>query len=225
MTLSKKLKEGTKESHNIVENTKFIISFLNGVVNKNKYKKLLANFYFIYTALEEEIEKNKNNSLLKFLYYPELNRKFSLEEDLKYFYGENFKSYIFPSPYTKLYINRIKKLSVNFPELLIAHHYTRYLGDLSGGQILKTIVKRTLNLKDDTGLSFYIFSNIKDVKDFKIKYKKSLDAMPIDNSLTEKIIKEANYAFHLNMHIFQEFEENLLSVLIKKIFRNPDKAP
>jgi heme oxygenase (biliverdin-producing, ferredoxin) len=219
MSLSRKLKEGTKESHNIVENTKFIISFLNGVVDKNKYKKLLSNFYFIYSALEEEIEKNKDNFLLKFLYYPELNRKLSLEQDLKYFYGDNFRSYISPSPYTKLYVNRIKTLSEDFPELLVAHHYTRYLGDLSGGQILKNIVKRSLNLKDDNGLSFYIFSNVNHVGEFKVRYKKSLDEMPIDDGMTKKIIGESNYAFHLNMNIFQEFEGNLLKNLIQKIFR------
>ena len=35
------------------------------------------------------------------------------------------------------------------PILLVGHHYTRYLGDLSGGQILKGIAKKALKLKDD----------------------------------------------------------------------------
>ena len=39
------------------------------------------------------------------------------------------------------------------PYLLIAHHYTRYLGDLSGGQILKNIAQKALNL-DQQGLAF-----------------------------------------------------------------------
>jgi len=219
MTLSKRLKEGTKKSHNMVENTSFIVSFLNGVIDKNNYKQLLANFYFIYSSIEEEFENNKNNTILKFINYSELNRKKSLEDDLKFFYGDDWEKCISPSPYTKLYVNRIKTLSENFPELLVAHHYTRYLGDLSGGQILKNIVRKSLKLKDSEGVSFYEFLDVKHIGEFKNKYKSSLDKMPVDNLLTKKIIEESNYAFKLNMNIFQEFEGNFIQNLFKFLVR------
>ena len=37
MGLAKDLKVGTKQSHSAAENTKFVSSFLRGVVNKEKY--------------------------------------------------------------------------------------------------------------------------------------------------------------------------------------------
>ena len=45
---SKQLKEGTKKSHSMAENTSFVASFLRGVLDEIKYRQLVANFYFIY---------------------------------------------------------------------------------------------------------------------------------------------------------------------------------
>ena len=45
------LKTETKKSHTAAENTKFVNSFLRGVVSKETYKQLCANFYFIYRAM------------------------------------------------------------------------------------------------------------------------------------------------------------------------------
>ena len=42
---SKQLKEGTKKSHSMAENTSFVASFLRGVVDEIKYRQLVANFY------------------------------------------------------------------------------------------------------------------------------------------------------------------------------------
>ena len=53
MTLSKELKTGTKKSHSAAENTKFVASFLRGVLDYQEYRKLIANFYFVYRAMEE----------------------------------------------------------------------------------------------------------------------------------------------------------------------------
>ena len=55
MTLSTELKSGTKKSHSAAENTKFVASFLRGVVDPEEYRKLIANFYFVYRAMEQEL--------------------------------------------------------------------------------------------------------------------------------------------------------------------------
>ena len=59
MNFSKEIKEGTKVSHTAAENTGFVSNFLSGVISKENYRKLVANFYFVYQALEKEIDKNK----------------------------------------------------------------------------------------------------------------------------------------------------------------------
>ena len=57
----------------------------------------------------------------------------------------------------ELYARRIAKAAEGDGTRLIAHAYTRYLGDLSGGQILQRLLARSLDLQPSE-LSFYDFS-------------------------------------------------------------------
>ena len=98
------------------------------------------------------MERHRNHPILSKLYFPELNRKQSLEQDLYFYHGANWKEEVQSSETTKAYVARIREISNSEPELLIAHLYTRYLGDLSGGQILKGIAQNAMNLQDGQGM-------------------------------------------------------------------------
>ena len=127
-------------------------------------------------------------------------------KDCEYFYGDDWREKIYPTEQTQRYVNRIHEVAKENPELLIAHHYTRYMGDLSGGQILKGIAQKALGLKED-GLAFYEFPEISDKKGFKESYRKVLDTMiPATQKNVDGIIVEANYAFRLNMYMFEEIQ-------------------
>ena len=141
------LKTETKKSHTAAENTKFVSSFLRGVISKESYRQLVANFYFIYRAMEEEMEKLKDSPIVGPVHSNVLNRVNNLERDLRYFYGPMWRSIVAPTEQCQRYVNRIREVADDEPELLIGHHYTRYMGDLSGGQILKNIAEKSLNLK------------------------------------------------------------------------------
>jgi len=203
---SKQLKEGTKKSHTMAENTSFVASFLRGVVDESKYRQLVANFYFIYHALETEIENNKDNPFVGPMRLNGLSRHDALIKDCEYFYGDDWREKIYPTEQTQRYVNRIHEVAKENPELLIAHHYTRYMGDLSGGQILKGIAQKALGLKED-GLAFYEFPEISDKKGFKESYRRVLDTIiPATQKDVDGIIVEANYAFRLNMYMFEEIQ-------------------
>ena len=207
MKFSKEIKEGTKKSHSAAENTAFVKSFLRGVISKESYRTLVSDLYFVYSALEEDFRIFKNDPVLGALYLPELERVTALETDLRYYYGPIWRSIVEPSEACQRYVNRIHEVAKSEPELLIGHHYTRYLGDLSGGQILKGIAQKALNLKDE-GLSFYEFGKIDDAKIYKTKYRSILDELPLTESQQNAIITEANYAFRLNMYMFDQLEGN-----------------
>ena len=209
------LKTETKKSHTAAENTKCVGSFLRGVVSKEGYKQLVANFYFIYRAMEEEVDKLKEDPIVSKISYEELNRVNNLERDLRYFYGPNWRALITPSEACQQYVNRIREVADEDPELLVGHHYTRYLGDLSGGQILRGIAEKALNLPEGEGLYFYEFEKIEDKKEFKNNYRSSLNQLPINLSQANPIITEANYAFRLNMYMFDELQGNWFQSLIK----------
>lgn len=218
--LATKLREGTKKSHSMAENTGFVACFLKGTVEKNSYRKLVSNLYFVYSAMEEEMERQREHPIVSKIYFPELNRKSALEKDLFYYYGPNWREQVAPSPAAEEYIARIREVSNTAPELLVAHSYTRYLGDLSGGQILKKIAQTAMNLTDGEGTAFYEFKNISDEKAFKNTYRQAMNDLPVDEATADRIVDEANDAFGLNMKMFRELEGSLIKAIGQMLFNS-----
>ncbi|MEM6401543.1 MAG: heme oxygenase (biliverdin-producing) [Cyanobacteria bacterium P01_D01_bin.116] len=208
--LAIKLRSGTQHSHAETENIGFMKCFVKGVVNRSCFAKFLSNLYFVYSELEAAIENHKNHPCLSVVYFPKLNRKANLEKDLEFYYGSDWLNKIAPSPQAQNYVSRIREVSEKEPELLIGHAYTRYMGDLSGGQMLQKVVQSTLNLEGYQGTSFYNFEEIPDKKAFKDKYRQALDKVPVDDKTAEKIVQEANKSFSFNMKIAKELEETLI---------------
>ncbi len=211
--LAMKLRVGTQQAHTDSENLGFMKCFVKGVVDRDCFIQLLRNFYFVYSELETAIEKHKQHPVINLIYFPELNRQSSLEQDMLFYYGNQWQKRITPSPAAQAYIARIQQISTHEPALLLAHSYTRYLGDLSGGQMLQKIAQSALKLSGHEGTSFYNFQQIPDKQAFKGKYRQALDKLSIDDKTTDKIVAEANYAFKLNMQILKELESILIQAL------------
>ncbi len=220
VALSSQLREGTKKAHTMAENTGFVSCFLKGVVDKSIYRELVADLYFVYSAMESEIGQlsKESHPVVGPIGFPELNRRETLEQDLDFYFGKDWKSLVKPTPAAEVYVERIHEVAKQSPELLIGHHYTRYIGDLSGGQILKKIAQKAMNLSEQNGLRFYEFDLIDDEKAFKVKYSSTLDGLPIDQLMADLIVEEANKAFQYNMDMFQELEGNLIAAIGKVLF-------
>ena len=203
--LAIRLKEGTKESHSAAENTKFVASFLRGVVDYEEYRKLLTNFYYVYDTMEQRIRETED-PMVQAIKSEDLERKEAIERDLEYYYGPDWKDKQIPSEACNTYCHRINEIAEKDPYLLVAHHYTRYIGDLSGGKILKEITARVLKPPAGKGLDFYEFPSIPNAKLFKQNYRACLDNLGTDTSQENALITEANYAFRLNMYMFDEIQ-------------------
>ena len=219
---SVQIKEGTKKSHSAAENTSFVASFLRGVVSKESYKKLVKDLYFVYRTMEEEIDKLDDHPIVGHINLQDLKRVNSLERDLRFYYGPEWRSIIMPSEACANYVSRIKCCSIEDPTLLVGHHYTRYLGDLSGGQILYNIAKRSLpftqyELDAGEGLHFYEFDKIENAKEYKDGYRAILNGLDVDQHQVDAIIVEANYAFRLNMYMFDTLEGNWFTSLVRVV--------
>ena len=220
IALASQLREGTKKAHTMAENTGFLSCFLKCVVDKASYRTLVADLYFVYDAMEQEIGKLRaaGHPVVGPVGFPELNRRESLEQDLAFYFGEGWRNSVKATPAAQEYVARIHQIAQESPELLVGHHYTRYIGDLSGGQILKAIAQKAINLGEHDGLRFYAFDAIPDEQGFKANYRATLDALPIDQATADRIVAEANHAFHLNMTMFQELEGNLIAAIGKVLF-------
>lgn len=207
--LSEVLAAGTREIHEKAENTQFVKDFLRGNICKEIFKIGVVALYYTYTALEEEIERNKDHPSFAPLYFPaELHRHDALARDLEYFYGPEWKTQISCSEATKHYVQRIHQVGQEDPVLLVAHAYTRYMGDLSGGQVLKKVAQRALKLPPTgEGLEFYNFEGIHSAKAFKQLYRSRMNELELDIETKKRLVAEAVKAFHFNIEVFEEIDE------------------
>ena len=154
---------------------------------------------------------------VKAMDYTSLRRLEALEKDMTYFHGENWRSIVTPSPATRAYIARINDLSASSDpeqkELLVAHQYTRYLGDLFGGQMMAGMAQRSLGLADGKGLAFYDFPDIENSKQFIEEWYTAANLLPFSESQQKALVDEANLVFKHNIAVFDELEGNAASAV------------
>uniref|UniRef100_A0A8C9QNW5 Heme oxygenase 1 n=1 Tax=Spermophilus dauricus TaxID=99837 RepID=A0A8C9QNW5_SPEDA len=199
--LSDSLKEATMEVHTLAENVEFMRNFQKGQVTRKGFKLVMASLYHVYVALEEEIERNKDDPVFAPLYFPEeLHRKAALEQDMAFWYGPRWQEAVPYTAATHRYVDRLQQVGRREPELLVAHAYTRYLGDLSGGQVLKKIVQKALDLPSSgEGLAFFTFPNIASATKFKQLYRSRMNTLEMTPEVRQKVIEE----------LFEELQELL----------------
>ena len=215
------LREGTQQSHTLAENTAYMKCFLKGIVEKEPFRQLLANLYFVYSALEDAIRRHAQHAVVGPMYFPLLERVSPLEKDLAFYYGANWRDEIVPSPQGQHYVERIHTLADQEPALLVAHSYVRYIGDLSGGQGLRAVVRSALKLPNGDGTAFYEFDNLPSVdarQVFKGIYRNALNSLPIETSVVQKIVDEANLAFQLNRNVMHDLEPLVKDAVGDQVF-------
>jgi len=203
--LAFQLDDGTRKSHSIAQNSAFVSGFFKGLSTREAYRALLTSLYFIYSEMETAFDST-SESTVRTLDYPQLRRVEALERDMDYFYGSEWKSKIKPSPATQAYVSRIKEVTSKTPYLLVAHQYTRYLGDLFGGQMMSGMATRSLELDENKGVDFYQFRDIDSANDFITAWYTKLNGLDLTNQQKQSIVDEANFVFDLNIGILEELD-------------------
>ena len=137
------------------------------------------------------------------------------------FYFAQWLSQIKLSPAAKVYVARVQEVAATKPYLLVAHQYTRYLGDLFGGQMMGGMASRSLDLANGDGTAFYTFDDIPSAKDFITEWYNSLNGLELTDEQKQEIVDEANRVFDLNIGILQELEGSaakaMLTLLINSL--------
>jgi heme oxygenase len=104
------------------------------------WREGLAVFYRIFRFLEQEcLEKTSAVDVrLEYLKVEGMERTKRFEQDLKHYYGRNWRTMIEPmSPELAKYIEHLEKLKQEEPVALSAFIYHMYMGLFAGGQILR----------------------------------------------------------------------------------------
>ena len=201
------LDDGTRKSHSVAENTAFVTGFFRGIATKQAFSQLVASLYFVYEAMETAFTECDDEGV-RALDYPQLRRRDALEEDMAYYFGPEWRDSVQPSPATRKYVARVEEVAREAPYLLIAHMYTRYLGDLFGGQMMGGMARRSLDLDASLGTKFYEFDDIPATKPFIEEWYAQLNKLELTDEQKERIVDEGNEVFRLNIEVFEELEGN-----------------
>ena len=208
-SLSVRLREGTRHAHRVVERVRFIRCFLKGVLHRPSYLRYLCDLHLLYQTLEQELSALILDPVVGPVCLPTLFRQKALASDLAHLYGAAWQQALIPSLVAQEYAQHLRRLSHESPHRLVAHAYTRYLGDLAGGQILRAFAKLALGLSQGEGLSFYDFPLITDVAVMREQFRRILDALPLSVQQSAEVVTEAVRAFQMNQAILEGVEEEL----------------
>ncbi|MBD8206762.1 biliverdin-producing heme oxygenase [Microbacterium sp. CFBP 8790] len=197
------LRERSSSAHSTNECDGFMTELLTGSGTRDDYVALVAQHWFIYSALEESAVALRRDPVASVFLSDKLTRLPALEADLAFLLGADWRESITPLPTTQAYVSRIRRVAATWPGGFVAHHYTRYLGDLSGGQFIGRLMQRRFGF-DTNGIGFFLFGDIADPKAFKSVYREQLDAAPWDDDEKERVIAEVLVAYRFNTELFAD---------------------
>ncbi|TMS48830.1 heme oxygenase (biliverdin-producing) [Mycobacterium sp. DBP42] len=201
-SLSAAMRQDSTDQHDAAEQSPFVTELLNGRVNEQGYVDYLLRLRAIYAALESAVREHRHDPLVGAVYDPALERLDAIDADLTHWAPGADRDV--DSPAVRAYCDRF----ANSPwgGALVAHHYTRYLGDLSGGQTIGRILARSFGL-ESKGLAFYDFPMRP--KPYKDAYRARLDGLDLDEKQIDRVVGEVKLAFGLNQRVFDELAEKL----------------
>ncbi|WP_329164061.1 biliverdin-producing heme oxygenase [Streptomyces sp. NBC_01717] len=202
------IRTASHEQHTEAETSTFMSDLLGGRLGVVAYTRYTEQLWFVYRALEEGAEALRTDPVAGPFIQPELMRTAELERDLAHLRGADWRRGLEPLPATAAYADRVTECAHTWSAGYVAHHYTRYLGDLSGGQIIRDRAEKTWGFaRKGDGVRFYVFEEIANPALFKRGYRELLDAVDADELEKKRIVDECRRAFALNTAVFRELGE------------------
>ncbi|MGY6497345.1 MAG: biliverdin-producing heme oxygenase [Microcella sp.] len=203
---SRLIRERSSASHGTSEGTSFMTDLLSGAGSRDDYIALVRQHHAIYTALEAGAEALSGNDTVAPFLSPALTRLPALTADLTFLVGDDWAERVPLLPVTERYADRIREVAATWPAGYVAHHYTRYLGDLSGGLHIGRVLARRFGFETN-GIGFYLFDQIADPAAFKDTYRAQLDAVPWDAEERERVVDEVLAAYRFNTELFVALDD------------------
>lgn len=205
--LSVLLRESSRPEHTEAETRPFVTMLMGGELTVANYVAYLANLAPVYRALEAQSHSGAARIGTENLWNDGLDRVASIEHDLDALGAvDNGSSALTEEALD--YASYLETLGGRADLRLVAHHYTRYLGDLSGGQAIGALVARHYGLSADQ-LTFCAFPAIDNIVRFKDSYRETLDRIPLDSHDRDLLVDEVKKAFRYNQAIFEALGRSL----------------
>ncbi|MFI6872396.1 heme oxygenase (biliverdin-producing) [Streptomyces sp. NPDC050400] len=206
------IRTASHEQHTEAETSTFMSDLLGGALGVDAYARYTEQLWFVYRALEDGIERLADDPVAGPFIQAELLRVPELERDLAHLRGADWRERATALPATAAYAARVEECVRSWPAGYVAHHYTRYLGDLSGGQIIRDKAEKTWGFaRKGDGVRFYVFERVGNPAAFKRGYRELLDRIGVDELEKQRVVAECKRAFALNTGVFRALGEEFSS--------------
>lgn len=202
--LSRELREATAAVHDAAESSGFMTRLLTGEISVAGVADYTAQLWFIYQSLEGAVRRASRDCHLSVFHDSRLERVPALEEDLDILEGPGWRGRLEMLPATEAYVGHLETLSETDGLRVLAHHYVRYLGDVSGGQVIARMLARHYGQVGEEAANFYDFSPLGRVKPFRDRYREGLDGLVLDAVGRDELLAEAVRAFSFNAAVFDD---------------------
>lgn len=199
--LATRLKRETAQAHEQAENSTFMTELMGGNLDKQAFIDLQEQSLLFYSALEGALDSFAQDPCVQYVADRRLDRVQHLRHDIEQLGGNTQPE---PLPATAEYVATLERIAKdgNAAEM-IAHHYVRYLGDLSGGQVVASKMKNLLGVPEEA-LTFYRFDGIGKLKPYKDTYRAALDKLQalMSSEEQDQMAIAAGEAFTCNHNVF-----------------------
>ncbi len=196
------LRTATRSLHVELERGPLVRELLRGELPRPAYCAMLRNLWAIYQPLEQGLARHRARSSLAWLPLEALRRLTALEDDLRVWHGPGWAAELAVNAATIDYQERLGWLSERDPDLLLAHAYVRYLGDLSGGQSLQRLVARQLGATTADGTKFYRFGAGDEARELAAQLRGGLSSQIWPEAQVTALAEEARWSFQQHAKVF-----------------------
>ncbi|QXJ26562.1 biliverdin-producing heme oxygenase [Actinomadura graeca] len=199
LRFSVRLRTATQPDHRDTEHSPYMDALVEGRLSRDEYALLVGQLSFVYDVLEQAADAMRDDEVAGAFDFAGFRRLDALHADLEFFHGPDWREHVRADEATRRYCDRLREVCFDWAGGFVAHHYTRYLGDLSGGQVIARRLKGAYGLDDGEGLRFYQFTGRP--KALKDRYRVLLDTAPWDEAERARIIAEVKTAYRLNSEL------------------------
>lgn len=200
---SQVLRRVTAAAHVRAHHSTYMDALLGGRLALDDYATLVVQYWHVYSALEDGADRLAAHPVVGDFAVDALRRRDAIAADLGVLRGPGWADDVAPLPATAAYADRIRAAVDRWPGGWVAHHYTRYLGDLAGGQAVRGLLRHAYGVTGD-GARFYDFAALGPVPRFRTRYRALLDTAGWDDVERARIADEACHAFELNIAMLAE---------------------
>ncbi|QKS16716.1 biliverdin-producing heme oxygenase [Curtobacterium sp. Csp2] len=172
------------------------------------YADLLGQYAHVYAALERAAERMADHPVAAPFVTNQLTRLPAITADLEYLVGPDWSELCCPTAATTAYVRRLNEVAATSPGGFVAHHYTRYLGDLTGGPTLAALLEERFGF-DTNGVLFTIFDQVADPAAFQATYRAELDAAPWTDAERDAVLAEVETAAALDRAVLRSIGHGL----------------